>query len=84
MENNIKNFYDEDELKNYLFNLWETNKFITINEIKFNTVEYILAYDIASEQFEIYSENDSSYDYLICSFLSLSIKTINNQIITVE
>ena len=84
MENNIKNFYDDDELKKYLFNLWETNEFITINGIKFDTVKYILAYDIASEQFEIYSENDSYYDYLICSFLSLSIKTINNQIITVE
>jgi hypothetical protein len=49
MENNIKNFYDDDELKKYLFNLWETNEFITINEIKFNTVKYILAYDIASD-----------------------------------
>lgn len=84
MTNTTKNFYDADDFKNYLFNLWETNKFITINEIKFDTVEYILAYDIVSEQFEIYSKNDSYFNHLICSFLASSIKTINNQIIIVK
>lgn len=84
MTNNTKNFYDADDLTNYLFNLWETNKFVIINEIKFNTKEYIIAYDIASEQFEIYSENDSYYDHLICSFFPLNIKTINNQIIIID
>lgn len=84
MTNITKNFYDVDDLEKYLFNLWETNKFVTINEIKFNTTEYVIAYDMLSEQFEIYSENDFYYEHLICSFLIPGIRTINNQIIIMK
>ena len=84
MTNNTKYFYNDDDLKRYLFNLWETYQLVTINEIKFDTDNYILAYDVISKQFKIYSENDSHYDHLICLFLPLSIKTINNQIIIVD
>ena len=73
-----------EALKNYLFNIWETHYFITINGICFDTEKVTLAYDPVSDNIEIYLINDTDLENVLCLFNLKRIKTVNNTIIELD
>lgn len=73
-----------EALKNYLFNIWETHYFITINRICFDTEKVTLAYDHEFDNIEIYLIDDTDLENVLCSFSLKNIETINDTIIELD
>lgn len=73
-----------ETLKNYLFDMWETHYFLTINGICFDTEKVTLAYDSEFDNFEIYLINDTDLENVLCSFNIKRIKTVDNIIIELD
>lgn len=73
-----------EALKNYLFDMWESHYFLTINEICFDTEKVTLAYDPEFDVIEIYLINDTYLENVLCSFSLKLIKTVNNTIIELD
>lgn len=51
-----------EELKNWLFDLWEHNQFIRINNIHFDTVRLNMCYDRMLDNMEFYSSKDKDLE----------------------
>lgn len=62
-----------EELKNWLFDLWEHNYFIRINDISFDTVRLNMYYDRMLDNLEFYSLEDKAP---VCVINLLNIKSV--------
>lgn len=51
-----------EELKNWLFDLWEHNYFVRINNINFDTVRLNMYYDKMLDNMEFYSFKDKDLE----------------------
>lgn len=74
----IKKELTTKELHDYLFKVWESRYFVTINRICFDTEKVTLAYDAEFNTIEIYLINDTNLENVLCSFSLKNIETINN------
>lgn len=73
-----------ETLHDYLFKVWESHYFVTINGICFDTEKVTLAYDPKFDNIEIYNINDTDLENVLCSFSLKRIKTINNILIVLD
>lgn len=74
----IKKELTTKALHDYLFKVWESRYFVTINGICFDTEKVTLAYDAEFDTVEIYLINDTNLENTLCSFSLKRIETINN------
>ena len=59
-------FTSFSELKNWLFDLWEHNLHIEINDTYFNTVKLNMLYDRELKNMEFYNATDIDLSYACC------------------
>lgn len=64
--------------------MWETQYFLTINGICFDTEKMTLAYDPEFNNFEMYSINDTDSEKVLCSLGIKRIKTVDNILILLD
>lgn len=74
----IKKELPTEALHDYLFKVWESHYFVTINGICFDTEKVTLAYDSEFNVIEIYSITDTDLEKVLCSFSLKRIESINN------
>ena len=74
----IKKELTLEALHDYLFKVWESHYFVTINGICFDTEKVTLTYDFEFDVIEIYLINDTNLENVLCSFSLKRIETINN------
>lgn len=67
------------DIKEYLFDLWETTHFVKINNTVFNTDLAILTYDIEKQCFEIFHLADYNFENAIWTVKKEDVITVNNQ-----
>ena len=67
------------DVKEYLFDLWETTSFVKINNTVFNTNITILTYDIEKQCFEIFHLTDYNFENAIWTVKKENVITVNNQ-----
>lgn len=79
-----KKFKTNEEFKNFLFDVWEDLVEVTINDMIFNTVTSVLAYDHYSETFETYFYTDKKFELPVVTFSLSKVKTVNNIKIMIE
>lgn len=73
------NYIRLNELKNFLFDLWETTYFVRINGQVFNTDNTVLTYEDADAIFEIFNITDRDFEHALWSIKKENIKTVNNK-----
>ena len=81
---NSKKFKTNEEFKNFLFDIWADLVEVTINDILFNAVTSVLAYDCYSDTFETYFYTDKKLEIPLMTFSSSNVKTVNNIKIIIE
>ena len=67
-----------EALHDYLFDVWESHYFVTINRICFDTEKVTIAYDPEFNNIGIYNIKDNDLENELCSFSLKRIETINN------
>lgn len=67
------------DVKEYLFDLWETNHFVKINNTVCNANTTILAYDAENQCFEIYRFTDYNFENVIWTVKKEDVIYINDQ-----
>lgn len=72
------------DIKEYLFDLWETTHFVKINNTVFNADTTILTYDIEKQCFEIFRLTDYNFENTIWTVKKEDVITINNQKIILD
>ena len=72
------------DIKEYLFDLWETTHFVKINNTVFNADITILTYDIEKQCFEIFRLTDYNFENTIWTVKKEDVITINNQKIILD
>ena len=70
-----------ENIKEYLFTLWETTYCVNINDNKFYTNDKIMTYDSENKLFEIFYNTDKDFEKPIYAFRKEDVKTINNTVI---
>lgn len=80
----LKKFKTNEEFKDFLFDVWENLVEVSINDVIFNTVTSLLAYDNYSETFETYVYTDTKLTMPLVTFSSNNVKTINDIKIMIE
>lgn len=73
-----------NDVKKYLFDLWETTHFVKINNTVFNTDNTTLTYNFDTHVFEIFKSTDITFEKAILSVKKEDIITINNQTIILD
>lgn len=81
---NVKKFKTNEELKDFIFDVWEDLVEVTINDVLFNAVTDVLAYDRYSEIFEIYAYTDKIFEIPLVTFSLNNVETVNDFKIIVE
>lgn len=79
-----KTFTAKWELKEWIFDTWEKNYRISINNNDFDAKNYKLAYDWENEKFEIYSSKDKHLEKVLMIFYLKDIDTVDDIEIIVE
>ena len=78
MKNSRKQVSD---IKEYLFDLWETTYCVNINDKVFYTNDKVMTYDSEDELFEIFYTTDTNFEHAIYAFRKEDVRTINNETI---
>lgn len=73
------NYIKLNELKDFLFDLWETTYFVRINGQVFNTGRTVLTYEDEAAIFEIFNITDKDFEHALWSIKKENIKTVNNK-----
>nr|DAX05104.1 MAG TPA: hypothetical protein [Caudoviricetes sp.] len=76
--------HEVENVKDYLFDLWEKTYQVAINDIVFDTEKINLAYDYETDIMEIYLSSDTHLENVLGSFNVNQIKTINNAVIVTK
>lgn len=76
--------HEVENVKDYLFDLWEKTYQVAINDIVFDTKKINLAYDCETDIMEIYLSSDTHLENVLGSFNVNQIKTINNAVIVTK
>lgn len=79
-----KTFTTEWELKNWIFDTWEKNYRISINDYDFEAENYKLAYDWENEKFEVYNSKDKDLEKVLMVFYLKDIDTVDDIEIIIE
>lgn len=79
-----KTFTAKWELKEWIFDTWEKNYRISINNNDFDAKNYKLVYDWENEKFEIYSSKDNHLEKVLMIFYLKDIDTVDDIEIIVE
>lgn len=79
-----KTFTTRWELKEWIFDMWEKNYCISINDNDFDYEHHKLAYDWENEKFEIYSRKDSHLENVLMIFYLKDIDNVDDIKIIVE
>lgn len=72
------------DIKEYLFDLWETTHFVKINNTVFNADTTILTYNIDKQYFELFRLTNDDFENPILSFKKEDVITVNNQKIILD
>lgn len=80
----LKKFKTNEELKDFIFDVWEDLVEVTINGVLFNAVTAVPAYDRYSEIFEIYAYTDKNFEIPLVTFSLNNVETVNDFKIMVE
>ena len=67
------------DVKNFLFDLWETRPFVKINNTVYNTDTTILTYDAEKQCFEIYRLTDYNLENVIWTIKKEDVIYVNDQ-----
>lgn len=67
------------DIKEYLFDLWETTHFVKINNTIFDANITILTYNIEKQCFEIFRSSDYNFENAIWVAKKEDVITVNNQ-----
>lgn len=67
------------DMKDFLFDLWETNHFVKINNTVCNADATILAYDAEKQCFEIYRLTDYNLENVILTVKKEDVIYVNDQ-----
>lgn len=70
-----------ENIKEYLFTLWETTYCVNINDKIFYTNDKVMTYDSEDKLFEIFYNTDKDFKKPIYAFREEDVRTINNTII---
>ena len=65
-----------EELKDWLFDLWEHNYHIRINDVNFDTVRLDMYYDKMLNNMEFYNYKDKDLEAPVCVINLLNIKSV--------
>lgn len=79
-----KTFTTRWELKEWIFDMWEKNYRISINDNDFDYEHHKLAYDWENEKFEIYSRKDNHLENVLMIFYLKDIDNVDDIEIIVE
>lgn len=82
--NYYKTFTAKWKLKEWIFDTWEKNYRISINDNDFDAEHHKLAYDWENEKFEIYSNEDKNLKKVLMAFCLKDIDTVDDIEIIIE
>lgn len=79
-----KTFTTKWELKEWIFDMWEKNYRISINDNDFDARHHKLTYDWENEKFEIYNSKDKNLEKVLMAFYLKDIDTVDDIEIIVD